>query len=401
MKHYIDDLFEAIIQQSDRSIAENNLQDAQNQGWFDRFPDRLLSAKKLILDRFGPPLNIIKNRKMITYKKVSELPPIEYIFQEWGIQKGTLNILCGTGESGKSAILQLLAICVASNDQNFLGKWEVSHGKVVHIDHEQSEALTDRRYARLAAGLDITYDLNIERIQLNQRLDDFPNDYKLLADRLAYELRDAKLCIIDSLKSSTASDESSSEIEKPLKLLREVAQTTGCAIIIIHHKGKGKDAKQSGRGSSAIFDAADTQMDVDRDEHGKYKLEQRKNRDGQHATIQFLTIHDEGDYCPNIKKEERLVLSLITSEYDEGEKKIPLRTRILDFLDTNPGANQKAIKNEMPESANNCQTAIDILVSEDNVKISEKRGAANAKLHYITEKGKSLLTSIKNEDVWK
>ena len=87
------------------------------------------------------------------------------------------------------------------------------------------------------------------------------------------------LLIVDSLKAVVSCDENSGEIEKPLKMLKRVAEEANCVVLVIHHKGKGKDAKQSGRGHSSIYDSADVQLDLEVNNE-IYEITCAKNREG-------------------------------------------------------------------------------------------------------------------------
>jgi hypothetical protein len=74
-------------------------------------------------------------------------------------------------------------------------------------------------------------------------------------------------CLIDSLKASTPGlDENDSAIRESLDVCLRVSEKTGVAFVVIHHAGKGgkdKDARERGRGSSAIFDACGLVLQLD------------------------------------------------------------------------------------------------------------------------------------------
>lgn len=58
----------------------------------------------------NPPLGL---KKMLSIKGIKELADKKFLVKRFGLAKANLACLCGTGCSGKSLLLQYLAVCVS------------------------------------------------------------------------------------------------------------------------------------------------------------------------------------------------------------------------------------------------------------------------------------------------
>lgn len=199
------------------------------------------------------------------------LPPVPWLCERWGLTVGAPIILAGSGGVGKTWLVQALAVAVSSERGLWLGE-TVTHGAVLHIDHEQTGNQTHRRYQQL--GLNGKAPLvHIEQPK-----------WRLSSDRglewLARACERRKLVLIDSLRATTPGrDENDSTIRELLDPLTAVSNDTGCTIVIIHHARKrAKDERSTIRGSSAIVDAAGAALGMQRD-NGDLTLWLEKTRE--------------------------------------------------------------------------------------------------------------------------
>lgn len=327
----------------------------------------------------GKPL---ANRSPILLKGLAALPPRQFIIKRLQIEAGTLALLCASGGSSKSWLLTYVACCVASGKRLF-GEWAVEKGPVAHIDQEMSEIQTQRRYERLAAGMGLS-SLDVERLELTKRLDS-PEAIQTCEEELTRLFTGKRLVCIDSLKATSEADENTSQIEKVLKIFKRVAGKTGCAILLVHHKGKnnGGGAKQTGRGHSSIYDSVDIQIDLDWDlESETAEMVCRKNRDGRLFQPISYRLLDTGSHNADQDCSECMTLERLEQEEMREE---PFEEKILRYLATNGETNQSTLFFKLGGDRNLYKPTLDKLVTE--CAITVKRGAKNACLYEIASIG--------------
>lgn len=223
---------------------------------------------------------------------MNKIKPPTFICRELNIARGTLTLLCGTGGSGKTFLAQYMATCAASG-LPFLG-FGIERCPVLHIDMEQHDDFTQLRYERLGRWLNLK-STDIVRTKFSGKLDN-----KAFANTAVFDLveqfKNYGLVIIDSLKKISEADENSSDIERVMYILQQVAHLSNCAILLIHHKGKStKDVKQSGRGHSSIYDSVDSQIDLDASPN-HITLKCAKNRSGMPFKSIDYVMQDEGSF---------------------------------------------------------------------------------------------------------
>lgn len=178
---------------------------------------------------------------------------------------GRVVLVAGASDSGKTLGVQSLAVSFASGAQAW-GSFFVRRGKVVHLNWDQPLEDTERRYARLLAGLGLTADDVRGYLEL---IDDPPMTF---ADDAAFaELRaicrDASCVIIDALTGALGDvDENSPAVGRVLRRMGKISEQTGCVIIVIHHASKAppsfkgrkveRDPVDTIRGSTSILGAS-------------------------------------------------------------------------------------------------------------------------------------------------
>jgi hypothetical protein len=196
----------------------------------------------------------------------SPLDPVDYLCPDLKIGRGAPVLFVGESFSGKTLILQDLALAVASG-QALWGRFPVRRGRVLHLDYEQGKHLTYTRYRRMArargilAG-DLGDNLNLETLPTtyldNRNTDDF-----------ARWCEGVDLLIIDAFRGACPNtDENSSEARKPLDRLLHLSEQFGTVCIVVHHMGKpsrerGNDLRNRSRGSTAFVDACNTMFTLE------------------------------------------------------------------------------------------------------------------------------------------
>jgi hypothetical protein len=187
------------------------------------------------------------------------LPPIPWVCEDLELAPGPVTIFGGYGYSAKTVTAQSLALAVASGRPAF-GVLPVTSGRVRHVDYEQGRRLTQERYQRLGRAMSIRFSEIGDALGFvslpHEKLDSSATEAILVR-----ELEGVRLAIIDSYRAGAPTiDENASGARVPLDMLARVSETTGCAIVVIHHARKTSegdaDERQILRGSSAVFDAA-------------------------------------------------------------------------------------------------------------------------------------------------
>jgi hypothetical protein len=198
------------------------------------------------------------------------LPVVDYLVHGIGITQGPPALIAGYGFSGKTAAVQQLAIDLAREDHagDWMNKrpvWGKFIGsrrcRVLHLDYEQGQNLTRRRYQRIARAQGI----DAEALRGYLRLVPFPTWYTNTPAGFATlekVIEGFDLVIVDSYRASNPGmDENSSEAREPLDASARLSEKHGCAFLFIHHARKPSHDKPGGakmaiRGSGAIFDGS-------------------------------------------------------------------------------------------------------------------------------------------------
>lgn len=185
-----------------------------------------------------------------------------FLVRGLGVSPGAPTGLFGQGYVGKTIIAQTLGMAVSLGAPVW-GVYAVRRGRVLHLDHEQGLRVTATRYQRLARAAGVWADdfrgwLDVAiHPRLNLTTPSAEEHYARLFDGRA-------LAILDSLKGATPGvDENTSAIRDYMQCLARASERTGCAVLLLHHAGKTvvggeRPRKESGRGSSAIFDECQT-----------------------------------------------------------------------------------------------------------------------------------------------
>lgn len=190
----------------------------------------------------------------------------KYLVEKVALAPGTLCILAGQAFSGKSVVAHELALCIAGNRSSLGGHGMITTpGPVALLDYEMGRALTVRRIQRLCKGRGLDLASLVEERRV--RVACFP-DVKLTdadaIDRMRGALEGVAFAVIDSARAMMPGvDENDSAVRTYLDQLGELADTTGTAILLLHHAGKLTNEQKSDprayfRGSSGFLDAVST-----------------------------------------------------------------------------------------------------------------------------------------------
>lgn len=201
------------------------------------------------------------------------------------VTRGSLVEIVGYGAGAKTWIAIDLAVSVATGAP-WLGLFPTEQGRVAYLDWENGNYELRRRLQ----GVTIARDLG-EPTTLNASF--FPSTYMTsegFEAKLAELAAAHDLVIVDTLKAASPGvDENDSAIRAGLDVLRRVGEATGCTFVVLLHSKKVSgslakiDAREAGRGSSAIFDAADVVLHAtyDQDASPPFQVHQTKARNGR------------------------------------------------------------------------------------------------------------------------
>lgn len=332
---------------------------------------------------------IIDGNDMIEILQLENMEPRKMFCERFNLAANSLALLCGTGESGKSMFGMWLA-CHVSAGLPLFDKFPITQGKTIHIDQEQSKDQTLIRYSRLSKGLGIDK-LNIQRIHFSRKLDDGNMSPSEVESMLVDLATGSSLMFIDSLKAISSVDENSSEIEKVVKMLKRVAERAECCVLLIHHKGKGKDAKQSGRGHSSIYDSVDVQIDMDEKDR-EILVSCKKSRDDTRFEGLSYSIIDTGEYIVKHKKYDQLKLMLLEDNINPIKDD---RDKILEILATKNGINQGELYDLIKGDSKKFKIELSSL--EKDKLIDFQIGPRGAHLYSLTKEGKNYLSYLEEK----
>ncbi|HTQ44513.1 MAG TPA: AAA family ATPase [Polyangiaceae bacterium] len=189
----------------------------------------------------------------------AELPPLDYLVPELGLVAGAgpPHLVAGYGYSGKTVALQALALALAA-DKPVWGAYRCRPRRVLHLDYEQGERLTRRRYQRLARAMGIEgpvpalYVADMPGLRLSPSEEDA---WRRVLDGF-------DLAIVDSFGAAAPGlEENTSNAREPLDMLTRATASSGCRVVVIHHARKPgadeSDLQYAIRGSGAIHAAVD------------------------------------------------------------------------------------------------------------------------------------------------
>lgn len=220
---------------------------------------------------------------LITWVEVAKpLPRVAWTLEGLGIAPGGATIIGGAGGGGKTMALQALIIAVASG-RPVWGHFSVTQGRAIHIDYEQGDRITRERYQRIAnaMGVDLLA-LPPDSFGLATLPRYIMKADTATEDTIVRVCTGANVAVIDAFRGAfSEARENDSDVRKHLDMLQHASDRTGCTMIVIAHSRKateGGDVRSSLRGSSALFDAAQTVYMLDGESGKPTRVHNTKDR---------------------------------------------------------------------------------------------------------------------------
>ena len=256
------------------------------------------------------------------------LRPIPWLCKALGLAPGRPVIISGYGGIGKTFAVQAFALAVAAGHRRLWDCYEMQldqPGRVLHLDGEQGQWITDWRYQRLAWSMGVDLAALGDRLQTAH----YPGLHLTAPDaleRLVALCQGVTVCIIDSLRAFTPGvDENDSAIGQYLYMLAEVSERTGCTFVIVAHEGKtsGENPRtgiERLRGSSAIAAAAGSVVSfVKSGDEGCVRIEHTRANLGAPAAPETIRLVDEGDVDPVTEKTRGIRIEWMPREQAQAE----------------------------------------------------------------------------------
>jgi len=308
--------------------------DTQPRMWIEEQPNGLVLEEGLSEPDFSK-WGIISGAEL----NRSEPTPHEWIIKDW-VPVG-LTKLISPEKSGKTFLCMQMAVSVASG-ADFLGSFAVKKGKALYLGFEQSQNLNHERLLSLVGGGQIPENLDIVSAGSSWP----PLDAGGLNRLNQYiKLKQPVLIVIDVWQEiapmAKGRDNAYQSDSKSLRPLHALANTSGVAILFIHHTRKGMhgpDPSDATSGSRALDSVPDHNIFLLR-EHGTcdaiVKTKTRVARPIEDMAIKFCPetclwefVGSGNEHTLNI---QRLQLLDVVRECD-GEDDAMTVAAILDLL---------------------------------------------------------------------
>ena len=210
--------------------------------------------------------------------------PPEAIVEGGILLKDTMLVIIGSAKTGKTFLGMNLALSIASGTE-FLGFNVRQDKKVLYLCAEGGYYPNRDRLKIMSESLDEASTSNaLFHFNSNLSLDD-ENDYEKLLKII--EEHKPEVLILDPFIRFHGMDENSSqEINKIMRGLRQIISDYNISLVLIHHKGK--NVSRGGRGSSVIDGEYDSAIYLDREgDHHKVRFDMRHVESPEDTLINF------------------------------------------------------------------------------------------------------------------
>lgn len=221
--------------------------------------DRLILAAKRLSKKAeapdAPPLEVLT-----AYDALQPQPPIDWICENV-LEAASVTVLVGDGGTGKTWAALDLAANVALG-RAWMGR-AVTGGPVLMVDEESGRRRILRRMGKVLRAVNGNASTPLHCVSLNRfDLRDAPSANQLAG--LIIQLQ-ARLVIIDALADIMpgADENAVRDVLPAMQALRQIAELTGAALVVIHHTNKSDGY----RGSTAIKGAVENLIKVKKDEN--------------------------------------------------------------------------------------------------------------------------------------
>lgn len=223
---------------------------------------------------------IDKSKQVLTFLEVMEmfnkLKPKEFLI--WGIKAGSMGLLFGPSKSGKTILLELLALCIAVGKKKFLDQiMNILPQKILFLGLEEFwESRAERnlkQYNSLTEPEKKMYEQNylyqsVDFVRFISKKEDWNTLKKLIKDS------GAKYVFIDSITRMNHGNLEDGRIaQEIMQRLRDMCYDLKITLICIHHTPKMNGnplTMDSIKGSSVFAQESDFAIGVNRANNRRY-----------------------------------------------------------------------------------------------------------------------------------
>jgi hypothetical protein len=291
------------------------------------------------------------------------------------VPRSSIVLLAAYGSSSKT--WQGIDACISvAAGVPWMGRFVVEQGPTCFVDFESGSYELRRRIQSVARARGLE---NVESVSYVSMPGLYFGDEAFYAamEQLA---QGRALIVLDSLRAASLVDENDSRIRQGLDRLRVIGERTGCAFIVLVHGKKTSgpvqvDDRESLRGSSAIFDAADVVLrSVYKKDLERFDVSQVKARVGRPVEPFVVRLLDQ-DGGVLVTAED------MPEEDDAGPTKAKgdtwerLRGAVLRTLKDRPGIGRTELRTRVGGRATTVDAVLlDLIEAGDVSDLEVKRG---------------------------
>lgn len=276
-----------------------------------------------------PPLRIISTKQIS-----ANLKPRDATVQGM-LEKGCITIVTGDSNSGKTTVLQHMALCIASGTP--FASHAVKRSRVIWVAGEDAHNAQVR-----ILGLAQKYPQHFD-------LDALDNWFYILPQRIEIMREDSLANFLEAVDALEGSDDigaifldsksmvwggedenSNDEAAEFIQVtLEKIVKRYNCAVVITHHLTKFKDKEaQSARGASALINNVDHEWRFDKRGNEKIVTMMPGSKlriapwSEKHFTIEVINVHGHPHLIDNFGDEPRISVPELTNQAGVSASKI-------------------------------------------------------------------------------
>jgi hypothetical protein len=303
----------------------------------------------------------------------AELEEPEYLIDQVA-RRGSLIEIVSYGGSGKSWLGVEMLVSVAAGAP-WLGRFSTKLGRALYLDWENGSYEMRRRIQAVARARNLPFP--VAGLALSSMPNVYMSDAGDFGRAVLEAAADRALVIVDTLKAATPGiDENDSNMRVGLDHLRRVGEQTGCTFVVLLHGKKisgsasAIDPREQGRGSSAIYDAADAVLHVAYTPDEPLKVSQTKARMGRIVDPFLVTIADtENGGVLVAATDAPAPANNDHRAFDE------VCNAVLEAVKANPGASQRLLTEKVKKRPGTVRAALEQLERHGAVRNSSADAA--------------------------
>lgn len=278
---------------------------------------------------------------------------------------GSVTLLNAYAASGKSWLGTDLVISVATG-LPWLERFPTEQGSTLYIDHEAGKYEMRRRLQAISKARGLVGPVQGVNVTTHPNLFMTHAKYEEHVTRL---MADHRVLVVDTLKAANpGTDENDSNMRVGLDALHRVAERLDCAVVVLTHAKKmgGNqnqiDLREAGRGSSAIFDAADSVLHMVYEKNKPLKVLQTKARMGR--AVDPFEVHIDDTPTGGV----RVWACDVAPEADAKTNFGSACQKVLALVRSNRGASTRVIREQATMAPATVAAALDQLEADGRIK---------------------------------